>query len=96
MAVAIHPVTMPKWGIEMVQGTLNQWSVAQGARVDKGDPLLEVETDKIVNTVESPAAGCVRRIVAEAGETLPVGALIAILAEDSVSDAEINSFIANF
>ena len=67
MAVAIHPVTMPKWGIEMVQGTLNQWSVAQGARVDKGDPLLEVETDKIVNTVESPAAGCVRRIVAEAG-----------------------------
>ncbi len=96
MAAAIHPVTMPKWGIEMTQGTLNQWSVAEGARVDKGDPLLEVETDKIVNTVESPAAGQLRRILAATGETLPVGALLAVLAEAAVSDAEINSFIGSF
>ncbi len=96
MAAAIHPVTMPKWGIEMTQGTLNQWSVAEGARVNKGDPLLEVETDKIVNTVESPVSGLLRRIVAATGETLPVGALLAVLAEAGVSDTEINSFIGNF
>lgn len=96
MAAAIHPVTMPKWGIEMTEGTLTQWSVGEGARVNKGDPLLEVETDKIVNTVESPAAGCLRRIIAGTGETMAVGALIGILAEESVSDSEINSFIASF
>ncbi|MFM9449641.1 biotin/lipoyl-containing protein, partial [Streptomyces acidiscabies] len=76
-------------GIEMTQGTLNQWSVEQGARVTKGDPLLEVETDKIVNTVESPATGYLRRIVATTGDTLPVGTLLAVLADESVSDAEI-------
>ncbi len=54
--MTIHAVTMPKWGIEMTEGTLAQWSVREGQRVNKGDPLLEVETEKIVNTVESPAA----------------------------------------
>ena len=96
MAAAIHPVTMPKWGIEMTEGTLNNWSVTEGAQVNKGDPLLEVETDKIVNTVESPAAGRLRRIVASVGQTLPVGSLVAILADESVSDADINSFITGF
>lgn len=87
---------MPKWGIEMTEGTLTQWSVREGQSVNKGDPLLEVETDKIVNTVESPAAGILRRIVAPAGEVRPVGALIAVLAEQSVSDEELATFIAGF
>ena len=96
MAASIHPVTMPKWGIEMTDGTLNQWSVAVGARITKGEPLLEVETDKIVNTVESPATGQLRRIVAEPGDKFPVGALLAVLAEPGVSDEEINAFIGSF
>ena len=50
----------------------------------KGEPLLEVETDKIVNTVEAPFAGTLRRIVAHAGEVYAVGSLIAVLAEPAV------------
>jgi pyruvate dehydrogenase E2 component (dihydrolipoamide acetyltransferase) len=71
---------MPKWGIEMTEGTVNSWTAQEGQVVAKGEPLLEVETDKIVNTVESPFAGTLRRIVAVAGEVYPVGSLIAVLA----------------
>ena len=94
--MTIHAVTMPKWGIEMTEGTLAQWSVREGQQVNKGDPLLEVETEKIVNTVESPAAGTLRRIIATAGEVQPVGALIAVLADTEVSDADVASFIDEF
>ncbi len=94
--MTIHAVTMPKWGIEMTEGTLAQWSVREGQRVNKGDPLLEVETEKIVNTVESPAAGTLRRIIATAGEVKAVGALIAVLADTEVSDADVASFIDEF
>lgn len=96
MAEAIRPVTMPKWGIEMTEGTINQWTIREGQQVEKGDPLLEVETEKIVNTVESPAAGILRRIVAEVGDVKPVGSLIAVLADTTVTEAEIASFVAHF
>jgi len=92
----IHAVTMPKWGIEMTEGTLNAWTAREGQSVRKGDPILEVETDKIVNTVEAPATGILRRITAVAGEVRPVGALIAVLADESVSDADVTGFIEAF
>lgn len=87
---------MPKWGIEMTEGTVSAWTAREGQVVAKGEPLLDVETEKIVNTVESPAAGTLRRILAAAGDIRPVGALIAVLAESEVSDAELSDFIADF
>ena len=48
MSELIHAVTMPKWGIEMVEGTIVKWTAAEGQQVGKGDALLEVETEKIV------------------------------------------------
>jgi len=95
-AKAIHAVTMPKWGIEMTEGTLTCWTAREGQVVEKGDPILEVETDKIVNTVEAPAAGILRKITAEAGEIRPVGALIAVLADATVSDMDVAQFVAAF
>lgn len=95
-AKPIHPVTMPKWGIEMTEGTLSEWTAREGQSVSKGDPLLEVETDKIINTVEAPASGVLRRIVAPVGEVRAVGTLIAVLADESVSEDELTSFIDGF
>jgi pyruvate dehydrogenase E2 component (dihydrolipoamide acetyltransferase) len=96
MSQRIFPITMPKWGIEMQQGTITEWHAAPGAALAKGAPLLDVETEKIVNSVEAPVAGTLRRIVAETGSTESVGALIAVFAEASVPDAEIDAFIAGF
>ena len=96
MSAAIFPVTMPKWGIEMQEGTIMDWHVAAGQQVAKDAPLLDVETDKIVNTVESPAAGTVRRIIAATGDTLAVGALLAVYADPAVDEAAIDAFIAAF
>jgi pyruvate dehydrogenase E2 component (dihydrolipoamide acetyltransferase) len=96
MSAAIFPVTMPKWGIEMQEGTITDWHVAVGQSVAKDTPLLDVETDKIVNTVESPVAGTLRRIVVEKGDTLAVGALLAVYADSSVDESAIDAFIAAF
>jgi pyruvate dehydrogenase E2 component (dihydrolipoamide acetyltransferase) len=96
MSQRIFPITMPKWGIEMQQGTITEWHAAPGAALAKGAPLLDVETEKIVNSVEAPVAGTLRRIVAETGSTESVGALIAVFADAAVSDAEIDAFIAGF
>ncbi len=96
MSQKIFPITMPKWGIEMQQGTITEWHAAPGGVLAKGAPLLDVETEKIVNSVEAPVAGTLRKIVAETGSTEAVGALIAVFADASVSDAEIDAFIAGF
>jgi pyruvate dehydrogenase E2 component (dihydrolipoamide acetyltransferase) len=96
MSQKIFPITMPKWGIEMQQGTITEWHAVPGGALAKGAPLLDVETEKIVNSVEAPVAGTLRRIVAETGSTEAVGALIAVFADASVSDAEIDAFIAGF
>ncbi len=96
MAEAIHPITMPKWGIEMTEGTINAWSAREGQRLSKGEPMLEVETEKIVNSVEAPVPGLLRKILAQSGETRPVGSLIAVFAENEVSDSDLDAFVANF
>lgn len=96
MSQRIFPITMPKWGIEMQEGTITEWHFAPGADVSKGDVLLEVETEKIVNSVEAPVAGTLRRILADKGATESVGALIAVFADASVNDAELDAFVAGF
>lgn len=92
----IVAITVPKWGIEMQEGTITAWHAAPGQRVSQGEQLLDVETDKIVNSVESPATGTLRRIIAGPGETRAVGALIGVFAEQDVSEAEIDGFIASY
>jgi pyruvate dehydrogenase E2 component (dihydrolipoamide acetyltransferase) len=96
MGQRIFAVTMPKWGIEMQQGTIAEWHVAPGKPVEKGEHMLDVETDKIVNSVEAPTSGVVRRIIADKGTTENVGALIAVLAEPTVPDAEVEAFVRSF
>ena len=91
----ITAVTLPKWGLEMTEGTVAAWHVEEGAEVARGADLVDIETDKIVNTLESEAEGLLWQTV-PAGETRPVGALIAVIADRAVSPAEIDAFVAGF
>ena len=92
----ITPLRMPKWGLSMQEGTVVDWLKAEGDAVSAGEELFEVETSKITNVGESPASGTLRRIVASSGETLPIGALMGVLAESTVADADIDAFVADF
>ena len=74
-------VVMPKWGLSMQEGTIVQWLVEEGATIDKDEPLLEVETEKMVSVVEAPASGVLGRIVHGAESTVPVSQVIAWITE---------------
>lgn len=77
---------MPKWGLSMTEGTVVQWLVEEGAELNNGDEIVEVESEKINNAVEAPAPGVLRRRVAKEGDVLPVGGLIGVIADASVTD----------
>ena len=79
----IKPLEVPKWGMTMEEGTVGDWLVAVGESFTAGQPIVTVESSKISNDLEAPFASTLRRIVAGAGETLPVGALIGVAADDS-------------
>jgi 2-oxoglutarate dehydrogenase E2 component (dihydrolipoamide succinyltransferase) len=70
-------VVLPPLGESVVEGTIAQWLVKEGDRVARDQPLVEVTTDKIDVEIPSPATGVVRRILASAGEVVPIGAELA-------------------
>ncbi|MGR6836384.1 dihydrolipoamide acetyltransferase family protein [Syntrophomonas erecta] len=72
-------ITMPKLGLSMKTGTVSKWLKNEGDQVKKGDPLLEVMTEKITNKVEAPGDGVLLKIVAAKGAKLPIGALLGVI-----------------
>jgi len=96
MTAKIHALTIPKWGIEMLEGTVVEWHGQEGGDLAPGDELVDIETDKIVNTLEAPVAGVLRRCLAGKGETLKVGALLGVIAPADVDDEAIDAFVAAF
>jgi len=90
----IYPIAVPKWGIEMVEGTITNWNKSEGDAISKGDEVFEMESDKIVNVWDSPVDGILRRVLVPAGEAHPVGALLGVIADASVADSDIDAFIA--
>jgi pyruvate dehydrogenase E2 component (dihydrolipoamide acetyltransferase) len=89
----IVPVTMPKWGLSMQLGKITAWVVAEGDDVKVGDDLADIETEKITGTLEAPDAGTIRRIIARAGEDVPVSGTIALIAPPEVTEDELDAAV---
>jgi pyruvate dehydrogenase E2 component (dihydrolipoamide acetyltransferase) len=82
-------VILPKWGLTMEEGTVTAWHKQEGDAVAEGEVLAEVETDKINNELSSPITGIVARILVPAGEPVPVGTTLVVIAATAQEAAEI-------
>jgi len=82
MSIAVE---LPALGESVVEGTVARWLVQEGDRVEVDQPIVEVTTDKVDAEIPSPAGGIVEKILAAEGETVPVGAQLAVI--DSHSTA---------
>ena len=91
----IHKLTMPKWGLSMTEGKVVAWLAEDGAEVDAGAEVVEIETEKIASGLEVPRPGILRQ-VSKIGEMAPVGALIGVIVDAGDSQAEIDAFVAEF
>src|SRR5512139_3906213 len=72
-------VIMPALEMAQDSGTLVAWLKREGETVAKGEPLMEVETDKVTVEIEAPASGVLSAVRARAGDTVPVGQTIALI-----------------
>ena len=83
-------VRMPKLGLEMEEGTVLDWHVAEGEEVEEGVVVAEIESEKSVGEVEAREDGVLRRIVLEEGATAPPGGAMGIVAgaDEDISDLE--------
>ena len=72
----IQNITMPQLGESVTEGTIERWLVKVGDKVNKYDPLAEVNTDKVQAEIPSSFTGIIKELLVEEGETLPVGAVV--------------------
>ena len=93
MSEALDAVTIPKWGIEMTHGTIVAWHKSVGDAVKAGEDIVDIETDKIVNSFEARSSGTLVRLLAGVGDELPVGHLIGVIASEAVTDEAIDAFV---
>jgi pyruvate dehydrogenase E2 component (dihydrolipoamide acetyltransferase) len=86
-----HQVTMPLLGLTMEEGTITEWLKQEGDTVAKEEPLFVVETDKSAVEVGAPASGVLSRIIVQVGQTAPVSAPIAVIAQPGEAVAEVET-----
>jgi pyruvate dehydrogenase E2 component (dihydrolipoamide acetyltransferase) len=75
----VPEVIMPKMGDAMEEGTLLQWLKSEGEEVSEGDPIAEIETDKVTMELEAEDAGTLAQLIASEGQEVPVGEAIAFI-----------------
>lgn len=91
----IRSLEMPKWGMTMEEGTITGWNFSEGDSVSEGDAVAEAESSKLSGEIEAPVSGVLRKILAQEGDTVEVSAAVAVIADASVSDAEIDEYVAS-
>lgn len=82
-------IIMPKQGLQMTEGTITKWLVKEGDKVEVGQPLFEMETDKNTIQIDSTAAGEVLKLVAKEDETVPITETIAIVGKKGEDFADL-------
>ena len=80
-------ITMPKMGFDMEQGTIVRWLKQVGDEIKKGEPIAEIETDKVTIEIEAFDSGTLTQIVADEGAVVPVGDRIAVLGGNGAAPA---------
>ncbi|WP_425310181.1 2-oxoglutarate dehydrogenase, E2 component, dihydrolipoamide succinyltransferase [Ammonicoccus fulvus] len=80
-AGVVHDLTMPKLGETVTEGTIGSWLKNEGDTIEFDDPLFEVSTDKVDSEIPSPYDGVLLQILVQAGETVPVGTVVARIGE---------------
>ena len=74
-------VTMPRFGETVNDATIGQWLKAVGDRVEAGETILEVSTDKVDAEVEAPSAGWISALLVNVDDVVVVGATVALISE---------------
>jgi pyruvate/2-oxoglutarate dehydrogenase complex dihydrolipoamide acyltransferase (E2) component len=82
-------VTLPKFGLTMEEALISEWRVGVGDRIEKGDVLATIESEKVEMELPSPASGVVAKYLVATGETVPVGTEVAVIAAD---EAELQAY----
>ena len=84
-----HEVIMPKLGMTMIEGKLIKWLKQEGDPIKLGDPVFELETDKLTNTAEAMYEGTLLKILGTEGETYPCFALLGVVGKPGEDISEI-------
>lgn len=85
------PIIMPKFEMAQETGTVSKWLKQAGDPVEKGEPILEVETDKVNMEVESPASGILGGISADPGAVVPIGQAIAYILKPGETPPQVDA-----
>ncbi len=80
-------IIMPQMGESVAEGTILQWLVSEGERIEKDKPVVEISTDKVDTEVPSPVTGVLSKILYRDNETIPVGTVIGIIQSTEVEGA---------
>jgi pyruvate/2-oxoglutarate dehydrogenase complex dihydrolipoamide acyltransferase (E2) component len=73
------PIVLPKAGMNMVEATIVAWHKSPGDRVEEGEPIVDIETDKVEMQVEAPVSGVLREVLVNVDEDAPVGATLGVI-----------------
>jgi pyruvate/2-oxoglutarate dehydrogenase complex dihydrolipoamide acyltransferase (E2) component len=73
------PIVLPKAGMNMVEATVVAWRKSPGEQVEKGEPLVAVETDKVELEIEAPVSGVLQEVLVAVDEDAPIGATLGLI-----------------